>query len=177
MWTYAPEYGSLVVDTDDSDPDPAVVVNRPDATAEEWETQRGESTVAQDNPYYPPDARVLVVVFLSDLEEFNSEWESFADSDYSLRELASHGVPYYAFPEPRLESAPADIEAEIISLTPAAEKLFEELQEGGVSCVPEDEETLRCTKFGSEYVVRPGGLVSGEGVMADRLDDIAKSVA
>lgn len=170
-------FGTYVVDKDDPNPDLAVVVNRPGVEARHWETQRGDSTVALDNPDYSPDSEILIVVFLSDLESWNADWEELEITDLSLQDLADDGVPFYAFPAPRLEEAPDSLVSQTIEPTPEAEQLLELLEEGGIDCQLEDEETIVCTKFGETYRLQPGQLVSGSGVMAGRLESMAKEVA
>jgi hypothetical protein len=170
-------FGTYVVDSDDPDPDIAVVVNRPGVEAQDWDTQRGDSTVALDNPQYSPDSEILVVVFWSDLEAWNPDWEELEMTDLSLETLASEGVPFYAFPSDRLERAPDEMVQQTIDATPETEALLEKLEGGGIDCELEDEETIVCTKFGETYRLRPGELLSGSGVIAAQLESMAKDVA
>lgn len=63
--------GDTVVDREQSDPDIAVVVNRPPMAAEEWEAYRSDGevvTVADDNPEYDPTSKVVVVMYPDALE-------------------------------------------------------------------------------------------------------------
>lgn len=170
------EYGTFAVDSDSPSPDLAVVVNRPGVEAQNWDTQRGESTVARDNPKYSPSSEVLVVVYLSDLEAWNPDWESLDVTDLSLSDLANDGVPFYAFPAPRLEEPSAELLQTAINPLPQTEELLQLLDDGGIDCELEDEETIVCTKFGETYRLRPGELLSGSGVMAGRLESLAKEV-
>lgn len=103
-----PSTGDFVVDREDTDPDPAVVVNKPPATAEEWELgykSEGETvTVADENPEYDSKSEVLVVAFHADLVETHPDWSR---SSGSLR-LADAECNTYAFPPGRLQKLPAD---------------------------------------------------------------------
>ena len=73
--------GDRVIDTDDDNPDEAVVIARPpETTIAEWEfpTNEGPMTTANTNPEYPADAQLVLVSFLSDL---NGYWEEWTDAD------------------------------------------------------------------------------------------------
>lgn len=172
-----PSFGSYVVDSEAFRPDVAVVVNRPGVKAKHWDTNRGESTVAADNRGYSPDSPVIVVVFVSDLEQWDPNWEERADGDLSLQTLASDGVPFYAFPAERLEEAPPDMLQNAIDPVPELTKLIQLLEDSGISYELEDEQTIVCRKFGETYRLQPGKLVSGTGVMAGRLESMAEDVA
>lgn len=170
-------YGAYVVDRVASDPDLAVVINRPGVEARDWDTKRGESTVAADNPQYPARDEVLVVVYESDLHRFDTDWDSFSGTDRSLTELANAGVPYYAFPRQRLKQAPDELLQDEIEPTPETANLLSRLEESGLDCHLEDSETIICTKLGKEYRLQPGGLLSGDGVLSSKLDSLAKQYA
>lgn len=169
--------GSYAVDSEAAFPDLMVVVNRPGVEAQDWDTRRGDSTVAADNPDYPVDSSVLVVVFLSDLEEWCSDWEDSDVTDFSLEALAGDSVPFYAFPANRLEEPSKELLQEAIDPTPETAELLQLLQDGGIDCELDDAQTIVCTKFGETYRVRPGELVSGSGVLAERLESLAIQVS
>lgn len=168
------EYGDLVVDREAEEPSIGVVVNRPATRAGDWEIRDGETTVAEENPEYPADSPLVVVVHQDDLEAYDPDWESFDGEDRSLVEFAEAGVPYYAFPEARVKPVPDRVMHEQIDPTPATEALLERLKQGGMTCLLEDEETIRAEKLGKEYILRPGELVDGEGVLRDRLETVVK---
>lgn len=96
--------GALVVDRedDDSDSDPAVVLNTTPVRAADWTVYRLETTVAEDNPTYPADDPVVVVAFRDYLEEHLPEWDD-RDGYWSMAELNEQGIHCYAFPASRLE--------------------------------------------------------------------------
>ena len=66
--------GTVVVDNEDPEPAPAIVINRPPCTCQEWvayldsETDE-EVTVAEDNPEYDGESDVTVVAFRESLED------------------------------------------------------------------------------------------------------------
>lgn len=85
--------GDVVHEREDDTPDPAIIVNTPDVSAEEWDIPRFGTTLAEANPDYPPDASVITVVF-----------EETRENRISYATLAERSVQYYSFPAPRLES-------------------------------------------------------------------------
>lgn len=96
--------GEPVVDRDSEsdDPNTAIIVNCPPQTANDWTAYR-DTTVAEDNPNYPEDAPVAVVVYRDELAEFDSNWDDH-DTPFLLSDLNEAGVSYYSFPVPRLKS-------------------------------------------------------------------------
>lgn len=95
--------GSVVVDTEQSpqEQDEAVVVATPDATLDDWNVYNGDTTVAEDNPDYPVNDRVTIVVFREELDKYYPYYSGVYP--LYLPELNERGVPYYAFPNARLE--------------------------------------------------------------------------
>lgn len=95
--------GEPVVDRDqDDDPNTAIIVNCPPKTADKWTAYR-DTTVAEDNPDYPEDAPVAVVVYRNELTDFDPDWDD-RDTPYSLSDLNEAGISHYSFPAPRLKS-------------------------------------------------------------------------
>jgi hypothetical protein len=86
-------------DSDEDDPTSAYVATLPDATAEEW-VAHDETTVAEDNPEYPADARVVVVVFGNTVDYQLPDWDRI--SPLSPSEIEEAGGRSYSFPVPRL---------------------------------------------------------------------------
>lgn len=93
------DHGDLVVDRDDPDPNPAVVVNTPDVPASDWYVG-GRGTLATDNPDYPSDAQTVIVVFRDDLADVRPYY--CGTSPLKLQPLEQE-TRIYAFPAPRLE--------------------------------------------------------------------------
>ena len=98
------DIGEPVVDRDseDDDPNAAIIVNCPPRTAEDW-TAYHDTTVAEDNPDYPEDAPIAVVVYRDALTEFDPDWAE-RDKPFPLAELNEADVSHYSFPAPRLKS-------------------------------------------------------------------------
>jgi hypothetical protein len=110
--------GDVVHDRDDDTPNDAIVVNLPSKTADEWIAYR-ETTVADDNPDYPTDARVIVVGYAAELQRTFPDWDR--ESHLPLDQINESSVGHYSFPAPRLtivesaessgESPPSDDES------------------------------------------------------------------
>jgi hypothetical protein len=103
---FTPKPGDVVLDRDDDDPDPAVVANAPDIPAEDWTIPRLEKTIAEDNPDYPADAPIALVVYVHHIEENEEalpEWDR--ENAVAISELTESSLSYYVFPQPRLHSA------------------------------------------------------------------------
>jgi hypothetical protein len=92
--------GDVVLDRDDDEADPALVVNCiPGATADEWDVP-GDQTVAEANPDYPADASVIAVVFEAKFDDDALEWNR--EEPIAFTELNDSPMKCYAFPAPRL---------------------------------------------------------------------------
>lgn len=204
--------GDVVHDREDDTPDPAIIVNTPDASAEEWDIPRFGTTLAEDNPDYPPDAPVITVVFEEMLADSFPNWTR--ENRISYATLAERSVQYYSFPAPRLESAeppeatdpngetddettspsttdedetePGTTTAGDIDTAPspstdesspdpsaAMRALQQRLNDGGMTTSLEDDsQTIRASKLGETYRLRPGDVLEGEGALRSRLEDI-----
>jgi hypothetical protein len=98
--------GDIVLDRDDDEESSAYVTTLPDATANEWvayEDEGEEITVAEDNPNYPSDAPVVVVVHGTSVHFDLPDWNRH--TPLSVDELENVNTDYplcYAFPAPRL---------------------------------------------------------------------------
>lgn len=97
------DIGDLVLDRDTDHSDPAVVVNTPPKTADEWKAYTG-TTVAEDNPEYPADASIIVVAFRNEILDEQPEMVA-PDSPIPLQDLNEVGIKHYSFPAPRLRRA------------------------------------------------------------------------
>lgn len=98
------DIGEPVVDrnSEDDDPNAAIIVNCPPRTANDWNAYR-DTTVAEDNPDYPEDAPIAVAVYRDELDQFDPDWAE-RDEPFSLAELNEASVSHYSFPAPRLKS-------------------------------------------------------------------------
>jgi hypothetical protein len=218
-----------VADRDRNNPKPAIVVNCPPQTVDECIAYTN-TTVAEDNPDYPADAPVIVVVYRHDLAEFDPNWPDH-DGPFSLAELNEAGVSHYSFPAPRLTSLVTDDNTEATDTStdtseresgferankPAEERatnadatedesdaareddepaasepeadpspdpapepsaavraLEQRLTEGGMTTDLEvDGQTIRATKLGETYRLRPGEVLDGDGALRSRLEEI-----
>lgn len=103
--------GELVRDTDSNDGKLLLVVNDPEERADRYvvfpmpEGDR-DITVYLYDQSYPRDARVLEVVYISELEKALESWNAEDVMEmHAEDELTDTGVKVYAFPEDRLRSA------------------------------------------------------------------------
>lgn len=117
--------GDRVTDTEDTQ-GIAIVVNTPDKTAAEWDVP-GRGTLASDNPDYPADDPVIVVMWRQDLRSY---YPYFTGSrPLSLSKLNEEGAPFYAFPASRLlqheSHAPASIPLDCLNPSPYHARNFD----------------------------------------------------
>ena len=94
-------HGDVVVDRDGGE-SRAVVVSLPSKTIDEWNVPRFGETVAEDNPTYPTDERVVCVVFQDTLAATYPYYSGV--KPLALSALHDQNVKFYAFPESRLRA-------------------------------------------------------------------------
>lgn len=129
--------GAVVHDREDDDPNAAIVVNHPPQPADEWLAYR-ETTVAEDNPEYPADAPVIVVVFADALRAAFPDWAG--DDSLPLTAITESDASHYSFPAPRLTIVESDVvpsESSSDSAPPAANGGADE---SSAADLPPDEE-------------------------------------
>jgi len=95
------ELGMTVHDRHNPSPDDAVIVNLPDIPIKDFIAHPDKKvTVAEDNPGYDPQQKVVVVVYQSVLDNFGGEYNG--ESPISFDALSRNDIPYYGFPPERL---------------------------------------------------------------------------
>jgi hypothetical protein len=170
------DLGDPVLDTDDDDPDLAVVLHCPDATIAEWTvTGAGEEqTVAADNPTYPADDPAVVVAFVE--SGLNSHWSEWTETDPAeLYEAAqANDVPLYTFPQSRLtvlddEAIAARLEAGTVDMSALRARLVDAEWQ-----VDMEEDVLVAEKMGEQYRIHPTGDIDGEGEIRAPLENIVQ---
>lgn len=92
-------FGDVVIDRDNPS-DEAVVVNFPPQDASEWTIYR-DMTLAEDNPGYPSDDTVVIVVYRDTLKETLPYYSGC--HPLILSDLHEQDMKFYAFPASRLE--------------------------------------------------------------------------
>lgn len=182
--------GTRVVDTEDEEPDVAIVVLRPEKTIEDWEfpTKDGKLTVTETNSEYPADSPVVVVVFRSELEEEWPAWDT-AEPDTLFDGVREHGVYCYGFPETRLklvrdETREGDNLDDVTTATDQINpdppdvllELGERLEANGAT-VTTDRGGIVVEKLGEAYRITPGGKVEGDGALAESLAHLRRSTS
>lgn len=93
------EIGETVVDQNAPTSAPRIVVALPATAASDWITYGG-TTVAQDNPAYPADASLVIVVDPDSVATYLPEWDH--ETALPRSTLDEKGVYYKAIPAPRL---------------------------------------------------------------------------
>jgi ribonuclease HI len=105
MSTHSFTCGDAVIDRDDDSDSPsqAIVIACPDVTCDEWTVPGTGQTVADYNPDYPTDDRIVTITFRTDL----AQWDDWRDTDPTDLAAAvhSHDIRSYSYPASRLEHA------------------------------------------------------------------------
>lgn len=90
-----------VTDSDDPDPDPAIVINWLDVPIRDW-IVFGNETVADQNPTYDPEDRLVIVAFEHLLDSGWPDWRR-ANPATLFEGVVERGIKFHAFPEARLD--------------------------------------------------------------------------
>lgn len=93
--------GNTVLDGDDPDPDPAIVVNTLEVPITDW-TVFGSETVADHNPSYDPSEQVVIVAYEDRLEAGWPDWRR-TRPDALFDGVVARGIKFHAFPRTRLQ--------------------------------------------------------------------------
>lgn len=91
--------GSTVTDREADDDDRLRVVGVYDDTADEWRIDQIDATVAEVNPEYPADDRVVACVYREDIIDQHGQG---APVDVVQRSAADGDLRVYTFPRSRL---------------------------------------------------------------------------
>lgn len=170
------ELGDYVVDSDDDDPDLAVVVNRPETSIDEWTvtSQEGEErTVAEDNPDYDPDDPAVTAAFVE--SGLNQHWPEWTEADPTdLYEGAQdHDVKLYTFPESRLTTVSDERAATMLAdATVDIEALRARLDDADWDIERDTDGSIVAEKMGEQYRIHPTGEIEGEGQIREPLENI-----
>ena len=160
--------GDSVADTDDGDPDEAIVVNCPaDKTIADWEheTDSGTTTAAAENPEYPADEQLVIVAFRDAVATALDDWQDL-DPDRLFEQVAEHNINQYGFPAGRLEQIePGELDAEWL------DSLAERFTDAGWDVTHKTTE-LYLTQYDEEYRITADGTVVGEGEYREPLENI-----
>lgn len=167
------ELGDYVIDTDDDDPDLAVVVDRPAASIEEVSVDDEGRTVADDNPDYDADEPAVVVAFVnSGLDPHWPEWSEAAPAEL-VDGAHAHDVKLYTFPEARLSTLSDDDAAtRLADATVQMEALRARLTDAGWELEETADGSLLAEKMGDQYRISPTGTVEGQGQIREPLQNI-----
>lgn len=92
--------GDIVLDRDDDQPSPAVIVNLPPVEAQKWDVTNNR-TVADDNPNYDPAEEIAVVVFKTTLTTAYPKYTG--KEPVRVSKLVKDSTSHYTFPRTRLK--------------------------------------------------------------------------
>ena len=163
--------GDSAADTEDDDPDEAIVIDSPsDQTIADWEheTEDGTTTAAAENPEYPADEQLVVVAFRESLDAAIDDWETL-EPEVLSEQVAEHDLNQYGFPASRLEQIePGELDAEWL------DSLAERFDEAGWD-VTHNNTALEITQYDEEYTITADGTVIGEGEYRDPLENIVET--
>ena len=167
--------GEYVIDTDDDDPNLAVVLYHSETSIEEWTINPSDGEkrpVAADNPDYAPEEPVVVVAFVE--SGLNRYWSAWSDTDpEELYEGAqATDMKLYHFPESRLTVLDEQqVAAFTQDPTVALEALQARLDEADWQ-TELDAGMLTIEKMGEQYRIHPSGDIEGEGQVRRPLENI-----
>jgi ParB family chromosome partitioning protein len=94
--------GDIVHDREQHSPDDAVVVNTPPVPVANWDLDGRYMTVAEDNPGYPADDHVVIVVYRETLDHHRPQYAGY--QPLKLSKLHADNISFYAYPASRLET-------------------------------------------------------------------------
>ena len=168
--TIALSVGDSVADTEDDDPDEAIVIDRPtERTIADWEheTDSGTTTAAEENPAYPADEQLIIVAFRDAVAAAIDDWQTLDGA--TLREqVVNHDLTQYGFPERRLEQIePGALDTQWLA------SLAERFEDAGWDVFHKTTE-LHLTQYDEDYRITAGGTVEGEGEYREPLENIVE---
>jgi len=170
------EPGAYVVDTEDDEPDLAVVVLQRAESISEATVSGADAdrTVAEDNPEYDPAETAITVAFVE--SGLNRQWPDWTEAPPSeLYEGATdHDVKLYTFPEARLRTLTGQEAAVMLAEeTVDLSALQERLEAAGWNVEPNDL-LINVTKHDEEYRIYKTGDVDGTGQLRTPLTNLVE---
>lgn len=146
----------------------AVVILTPDASIKDWEVF-DDTTVADQNPEYSGDESVVVVSFLETpagmAPGIDEEWPDWRDADPAelFDGVCSRSIPFYAFPESRLQPADED--------TDPLDRLEDALRRAGYTDLERRNGEIVIEKFGT-HRIQEDGSIQGDGSLKDKIEKV-----
>jgi hypothetical protein len=169
--------GDYVYDTESDDPDIAQVINAPGLPAKDWDSHKTDDgevvTVAETNPSYDPNEKVVVCLFRPQIETHYPTWDG--ESPMDLATVTDDGVTHYAFPQSRVAHVdPSD--TTIQSPPEWMQSLAEEIESGATTAIKftDGNYEIRVNKLGTEYTIQEDGSVHGSGPFKDPFTEKAQ---
>jgi ParB family chromosome partitioning protein len=112
-WDDSPFFPGDIVLDEDNPTEEGVVISLPSKQAHEWDVP-GRGILAEDNPEYPDDDDIVVILFQKTLCEEFPYYSGVKPLEVS--KLSAQGINHYAFPASRLEKI-GEIDTHDISLS------------------------------------------------------------
>ena len=162
--------GDSVADSEDNDPNEALVIKRPPRqtiTDWEYETESGSTTTAEENPEYSADDQLVIVAFRSAVADAIDDWQTL-DEEALFEAVVGHDITRYGFPESRLEQIePGELEAQWL------DSLAERFTDAGWE-VTHNTTELIIAQYDEEYRITAHGTVEGSGEYRTPIENIIK---
>jgi hypothetical protein len=167
--------GTYVIDTDDDDPNLAVVLHHSATAITEWTitpSEGEERSVAADNPEYAAEEPVVVVAFVeSGLDRYWPEWTDAAPEEL-YEGVQATDMKRYHFPESRLTVLD---DQQVAAVTQEPTVAMDALQARLTAADWQTEladGVLTIEKRGEQYRIHPMGDIEGDGQVREPLENI-----
>jgi len=174
------DVGDYAIDTDDDEPDLAVVIGCPERSIDEITVGSGDAqrTVAEDNPEYDPTEPVVRVAFVE--SGLNQDWPAWTEADPAdLSEgVQDHDVKCYYFPESRLMTVTDEQAAAMLAeRTVDMDALQRRLEDADWDIETRADGSMVVEKMSEQYCIYPTGTVEGDGQIRAPLKNIVTEYA
>lgn len=170
------EPGAYAVDTEDDEPDLAVVVLQREEPISEVTVSGADAdqTVAEDNPEYEPSETAITTAFVE--SGLNRQWPDWTEATPSeLYDGATdHDVKLYTFPEGRLQTLTGQEAAVMLAEETVDLSALQERLEGAGWRVESNELLISVTKHDEEYRIYKTGDVDGTGQLRTPLTNLVE---
>jgi hypothetical protein len=168
--------GDYAIDTEDDDPDLAVVLECPEKPIDEVPVDGDEGrTVADDNPDYDTSEPAVRVAFVeSGLSRHWEEWTEAAP-DQLYQGAKATDVKVYTFPESRLSTVSEERATALLAdATVDVDGLRARLEDARWDIELDDDGSLVAEKMGEQYRITPTGDIEGDGQVREPLENLVE---
>lgn len=167
--------GDYVIDTEDDEPDLAVVLDRSDTSIDAVPIDSGdaERTVADDNPDYDDSEPAVRVAFVE--SGLSRHWEKWTEvlPDQLYQGAQANDVKVYTFPESRLSTVSEERATALLTdATVDVDGLRARLEDANWDVELTDGGALVVEKLGERYRITPTGDIDGDGQVRGPLENL-----